>query len=78
MVGLRMQKVGSILLRFVVISALAAGAAWLWVHRGGEDARMSGTIEMDEVHVASRYGGRVTAIFVNEGDTLEPSFALGR
>ena len=72
MVGLRMQKVGSILLRLIVISALAAGAAWLWVHRGGEDARMSGTIEMDEVHVASRYGGRVTKIFVNEGDTLEP------
>ena len=33
---------------------------------------MAGTIEMDEVHVASRYGGRVTKIFVNEGDALKP------
>jgi multidrug resistance efflux pump len=32
--------------------------------------RVSGTIETDEVHVASRYGGRVAKIFVGEGDTL--------
>jgi multidrug resistance efflux pump len=30
----------------------------------------SGTIETDEVHVASRYGGRVTRIFAQEGDSL--------
>ena len=68
----RMQKAGSIFTRLIIVTALAAGAAWLWVHRDGEEARMAGTIEMDEVHVASRYGGRVTKIFVNEGDTLEP------
>jgi HlyD family secretion protein len=32
--------------------------------------RVSGTIETDEVHVASRYGGRVEKLFVGEGDTL--------
>ncbi len=31
---------------------------------------VSGTIETDEVRVASRYGGRVAKIFVNEGDSL--------
>jgi len=31
---------------------------------------VSGTIEVDEVHVASRYGGRVEKIHVNEGQTL--------
>jgi HlyD family secretion protein len=31
---------------------------------------VSGTIETDEVHVASRYGGRVDRIFVGEGDRL--------
>jgi HlyD family secretion protein len=31
---------------------------------------VSGTIETDEVHVASRYGGRVEKIFAWEGDTL--------
>jgi HlyD family secretion protein len=31
---------------------------------------VSGTIETDEVHVASRYGGRVERLFVQEGQTL--------
>jgi multidrug resistance efflux pump len=31
---------------------------------------VSGTIETDEAHVASRYGGRVEQIFSQEGDTL--------
>lgn len=33
-------------------------------------APVSGTIEVDEVHVASRYGGRVAEIFNAEGDSL--------
>jgi multidrug resistance efflux pump len=32
---------------------------------------VSGTIEVDEVHVASRYGGRVEKIFAQEGDVLK-------
>src|SRR5689334_1674178 len=32
---------------------------------------VSGTIETDEVHVASRYGGRVEKIFAWEGDSLK-------
>ena len=31
---------------------------------------ISGTIETDEAHVASRYGGRVDKIFAQEGDSL--------
>ncbi|HEV2806690.1 MAG TPA: efflux RND transporter periplasmic adaptor subunit [Chthoniobacterales bacterium] len=33
---------------------------------------VSGTIEVDEVHVASRSAGRVEKIFAWEGDTLKP------
>ncbi|MEP6936878.1 MAG: efflux RND transporter periplasmic adaptor subunit [Chthoniobacterales bacterium] len=33
---------------------------------------VSGTIEVDEVHVAPRFGGRVEKIFANEGQTLKP------
>ena len=33
---------------------------------------VSGTIEVDEVHVAPRFGGRVAKIHVREGDTLRP------
>ena len=32
---------------------------------------VSGTIETDEAHVASRYGGRVVNIFAQEGDSLK-------
>ena len=31
---------------------------------------ISGTIEVDEVHVGSRYGGRVEKVFAREGDAL--------
>jgi len=31
---------------------------------------VSGTIETDETRLASRYGGRVTEIFIHEGDTV--------
>src|SRR2546429_7219235 len=34
-------------------------------------AVVSGTIDTDEVHVASRYGGRVERILAQEGDTLK-------
>jgi HlyD family secretion protein len=37
---------------------------------------VSGTIETDEVHVASRYGGRVEKISVAEGDSLKPGELL--
>ena len=33
---------------------------------------VSGTIEVDEVHVAPRVGGRVEKIFAREGDQLKP------
>jgi HlyD family secretion protein len=33
---------------------------------------VSGTIDADEVHVASRYGGRVEKTLAQEGDTLKP------
>jgi HlyD family secretion protein len=34
---------------------------------------VSGTIETDEVRVASRYGGRVERLFAQEGDSLKPA-----
>ena len=33
---------------------------------------VSGTIETDEIRLASRYGGRVEMLFVQEGDALRP------
>jgi len=60
-----MRKLFPILL----LLALAAWGVWIW--RSKQHARpanaASGTIECDEIHVASRYGGRVARLFVLEG-----------
>ncbi|MDP9292158.1 MAG: HlyD family efflux transporter periplasmic adaptor subunit [Verrucomicrobiota bacterium] len=54
----------------VAVLALAAAAIWFGLQRRREPAPISGTIEVDEVHVASRYGGRVEKINVQEGASL--------
>lgn len=57
---------------FVILAALGAWAFWIWRHQQQERPAnsASGTIECDEVHVASRYGGRVTKLFAAEGASL--------
>ena len=56
----------------LLLLAVVAWAAWIWKNK--KNARpenaASGTIECDEVHIASRYGGRVARLFVAEGMTL--------
>ncbi len=58
----------------VLVLAIAGVSVYFW--RGiGEASReypLSGTVECDEVHVGSRYGGRVSRIHWQEGDTLPP------
>jgi HlyD family secretion protein len=52
------------------IAALAV-AAWRYLPRKASGPpTVSGTIETDEAHVASRYGGRVEVIWAREGDSL--------
>ena len=51
--------------------ALLLGTA---CHR--QDHAVSGTIEVDEVHVGPRAGGRVEKIFAQEGDKLRPGQLL--
>ena len=50
------------------IAALLITAATIGCHRS--DNAVSGTIEVDEVHVAPRSGGRVAKIFAQEGQRL--------
>jgi multidrug resistance efflux pump len=54
----------------IVLGVLLGGAAWLLTQRYTGPVSVSGVIELDEVHVASRYGGRITRIFAQEGDVL--------
>lgn len=50
----------------VLLAALGLGACQR------PQRAVSGTIEVDEVHVAPRMGGRVEKIFAREGDRLDP------
>ena len=50
-----------------LFSVLLLGTA---CHR--QNNAVSGTIEVDEVHVGPRMGGRVAKIFAQEGDKLQP------
>ena len=59
----------------LVVLLVAALGAWAWWNNQKKQNAtppnaVSGTIECDEVHIASRYGGRVVKIFATEGATL--------
>ena len=64
-------------LRVALVAGLCVGLAGCEVRRSGSEvAPVSGTIEVDEVHVASRYGGRVERLGAQEGDTLKAGQVL--
>ncbi|MBI3414795.1 MAG: efflux RND transporter periplasmic adaptor subunit [Verrucomicrobia bacterium] len=62
----------------VVLLLLSLGGVSIWYLQQQRPASsgVSGTIEVDEVRVASRYGGRVEKIFVQEGDALKTGQVL--
>lgn len=55
--------------RILLIPAVCAAVLLAGCHSGR--APISGTIEVDDVHVASRYGGRVEKLYADEGDALK-------
>ncbi len=54
----------------ILILGLALAAAWYLRQANPPPQHVSGTIETDETHVASRYGGRVAHILAAEGNLL--------
>lgn len=65
-----MKKIAGIAFGIALL-ALAGYAGWLLWQPGAPSTSVSGTVESDEVRVASRYGGRVEKIHAREGDTLK-------
>ena len=59
-------------MRYATLLVLLGGLLLLAVSCRGPSSpeAVSGTIETDEVHAASRYGGRVEQLFAREGDLL--------
>jgi HlyD family secretion protein len=64
------------ILGVVVLLGIALLALWLLQRPSSTPILVSGTIETDEVRLASRYGGRITAIHGREGDTIPAGTVL--
>ena len=59
-------------LKVLPLLAVGAAAFWFWPGRASQSHEtISGTVEVDEVHVASRYGGRIVKLPFREGDILK-------
>ena len=56
---------------FIQLAALALGLLLTSCKPPASPSSVSGTVETDEVRVASRYGGRVERILADEGDSLK-------
>ncbi|MBI1338160.1 MAG: HlyD family efflux transporter periplasmic adaptor subunit [Phycisphaera sp.] len=64
--------------RLIVIVVLASAlAGWLFYNQSRQEPpKVSGFIEADEVRLASRVGGRVSAVHIQEGDTVKTGDGL--
>jgi multidrug resistance efflux pump len=57
----------------LLVLAAAAAAAWYWPGRSEpETLHLFGTVEVQEVRLGSKVGGRVTAVLVRESQIVEP------
>jgi HlyD family secretion protein len=60
----------------LLVVSLAGVSFWFLQRNQAGTPSVSGTIETDEVHVASRYGGRVAKILAQEGNSLKAGQVL--
>ncbi|HET6572082.1 MAG TPA: biotin/lipoyl-binding protein, partial [Fimbriiglobus sp.] len=61
----------------LLVLATGGVAACYWTgNRGPEVLRLPGTVEVQEVRLGSRVGGRVAAVHVREGQLVEPGTVL--
>jgi len=68
-----LTRLGFILGKFIGLVLLASGCS---LNTSSSPRSVSGTIETDEVHIASRYGGRVEKILAEEGAALKAGQVL--
>lgn len=72
-----------VILVLVVVVLVAGAGGYLW-WRDNQDllpdyiASGNGRIEAEEVHIATKYAGRVAEVLVNEGDMVEAGQVLAR
>ncbi|MDE2369926.1 MAG: secretion protein HlyD [Burkholderiales bacterium] len=67
------------LIAVAVIALLTSGAYAWWRHQGGGEptvAALYGNVDIRDVNLAFRVGGRVAEVKVDEGDRIQPGQAL--
>jgi HlyD family secretion protein len=62
-------KILSSLAIVLVLGAIAGGVWWYW-RPNADELRLPGVVEMQEVRLGSKVGGRVLAVKVQEGDVV--------
>src|SRR5207248_2176186 len=72
-----MKRLTILLVGLALVGAIAA-AVWLWPHGRGQVLRLPGTVEIQEVRLGSKVGGRVAEVFVREGDVVSAGKVLVR
>src|SRR5947209_2045784 len=77
----RLGQVSRVMIGVVLIAAAvgAVGAAWAWRSAAGRTPRplvLPGVVEVQEVRLGSKVGGRVRAVHILEGDLVEPGAPL--
>jgi HlyD family secretion protein len=72
-----MKRLAIILVGLALVGSIA-GAVWLWPHGNGKVVRLPGTVEIQEVRLGSKVGGRVAAVLVHEGDVVPAGTLLVR
>jgi multidrug resistance efflux pump len=66
-----------VVLGAVILAVVVGVAAWYWPRdRGPEALRLPGTVEVQEVRLGSKVGGRVGAVLVRESQVVEPRTVL--
>lgn len=61
-----------VVLIVVAVASVGAAVAWFWPwNRGPEQLHLPGTVEVQEVRLGSKVGGRVAAVHVKEGQLVE-------
>jgi multidrug resistance efflux pump len=60
----------------LVASVAAASGCWWLLGERGTELRLQGTVEVQEVRLGPKIGGRVEAVFIREGDLVQPGQVL--
>jgi multidrug resistance efflux pump len=73
------MRIRKIILGIGLVASLASASGWWWLlGERGTELRLHGTVEVQEVRLASKIGGRVAEVLIREGDLVQAGQVLVR